>query len=75
MDFGADLTLLASRLGAEAVQGALFDLLPDAGQISGEETFTPEQFAHGFTAGLSFQIYLELFLGAQIAPFLFGALV
>lgn len=75
VDFAADVTLRASRLGAEALQGALLDLLPDAGQIAGEETFTPEEFAHGFAAVLRFQINLELFLGAQMASFLFGALV
>ena len=75
VDFGADVALLATRLGAEALQRPLLDLLPDAGQIGGEEAFTPEQFAHGFAAVLRFQIYLELFLGAQIASFLFGALV
>ena len=49
VDFGADVTLLAPRLGAEALQRPLLDLLPDTNQIGGEETLAAKKF----------QIYLE----------------
>src|ERR1039457_6261010 len=42
VDFGADVALLPPRLGTEALEGSFFDLVPDAGQIGGEETFTAE---------------------------------
>jgi hypothetical protein len=64
VDCGADVALLATRLGAEALQRPLLDLLPDAGQIGGEEAFAPEQFAHGLAAGLRLQVDLELLFGA-----------
>jgi hypothetical protein len=31
--------LLGARFGAQALEGAFLDLLPDAGQIGREETF------------------------------------
>jgi len=66
MDFGVDVALLATGLGAEAWERPLLDLLPYAGQISRGESFTTAEFARGVTAALSFQTNLELFLGAQI---------
>jgi hypothetical protein len=50
-------------------------LLADAGQIGRVEAFPAQEFTHGFVAGLSFQINLELFLGGQIPPLLVRALV
>ena len=45
------------------------------GRIGGEEALATEKLAHGLVADLGFQINLELFLGAQITAFLFGAFV
>jgi len=70
VDFAADLALLASGLGPEALERPFLDLLPDTGQIGGEKPFAAEQFAHGLVAVLGFQIDLELFLGIEITPFL-----
>src|SRR5664280_2947866 len=71
----ADLALLAPRFGAQPLESPFLDLLTDAGQIGRVEAFPAQEFANGLIAVLSFQVDLELLLGAQKPPLPFRALV
>src|ERR1035437_10352371 len=75
VDLGADQVLLASRSGAEPVERPFLNLLTDTGQIGRVEAFSAQELAHRFVVVLSFQVNLELLLGAQKPPLLGGALV
>jgi hypothetical protein len=75
LNIALEMTQLAARLGAEALERAFLNLLADAGQVGREEAFAAQERADRLGVTLGFQINLELFLGAQITPLLVGAVV